>query len=227
MFRSHIRWRPQRHANAREIALARAACFLRRGSRDGDRLRDPEVSHDGGSAREEHVFRLDVAVHNPFSVRVRERPGDVLENPECFPGSDLSPPRQPIAQRLSANVGHHIIRKLFRLTGGKQRDDIRLLQSRCESNLPGEPFDGETVREIRSQHFDDDLSAQRQLLSQKHPRHTAAAELARECITSTERVGEQRHQLVRFPFITWLKGGRNEHRGPLEEVVLLLARGQQ
>ena len=70
----HVRGRADRRADLRERRAAVA------GPRRADGFRDAEVGDDRGAAGEQHVVRLDVAVHDAALVRVGERLRDVLED---------------------------------------------------------------------------------------------------------------------------------------------------
>ena len=129
-------------------------------------------------------------MHNAIGVGVRERLGNVLENPQCFAGSDLSSPKDSVAQRLSPNVRHDVVRKIVRLAGTQHGDDVCLLQSNGEANLAREAFDRETKRQIGPQHLYYDFTVERSLFSQKHARHASATELTRERVMAPERLGE-------------------------------------
>ena len=62
-----------------------------------------------------------------------------------------------------------------------------MLELRRELDLSLEALDGDALRELRRQHFDDDLPPERGFGGDEHARHAAAPELALECVGGTER----------------------------------------
>ena len=77
LLRRHVRRRPHHHAQRGESALAVAG-----GRRE--RLGDAEVGHHAHAAGEEHILRLDVAVHDAVLVRVDQRARHVPEQAHRF-----------------------------------------------------------------------------------------------------------------------------------------------
>ena len=117
----HVRRRADRRADLRE----------RRGSgvgaRRADRLRDAEVGDDRRAAREQHVVRLDVAVHDAALVRVRQRLRDVVQDADDFGDRERSA-REPRAQRFAFDERHRVEGQPVRVARGEHRNDVRLLQ---------------------------------------------------------------------------------------------------
>ena len=69
-----------------------------------ERLGDPEIRDDGGSAGEEHVVGLDVAMHDAALVRVRQSARDVAEHAHRFRNRQRTDLAEPLAQgRPSTN----------------------------------------------------------------------------------------------------------------------------
>ena len=101
----------------------------------GERLADPEVEHDRAAVEEHHVLRLDVAVHDAFAVRVRERARYLLED-----ARDVDERHGPfaidaLAERLAVDERHRVVERRARLTGGQERDDVRMLKPCREADL--------------------------------------------------------------------------------------------
>ncbi len=71
LFGRHVRGRAERHADGGEAAFGLGLA---------DRFGHPEIGDDGVVAGEQHVVRLDVAMHHTARVGVRERIRDVLQN---------------------------------------------------------------------------------------------------------------------------------------------------
>ena len=111
-------------------------------ARRADRLRDAEVGDDGGAARQQHVVRLDVAVHDAVLVRVRERARDVAQDAD-----DLRNRQRAVARRAARAATRPrrtaSCRTARRSTcpGGEHGNDVRLLQARGEVDLALEAID--------------------------------------------------------------------------------------
>ena len=74
LLRRHVGGRAERAADLRDGGVRGI------GARGGDGFRDAEVADDGAATGEEHVVRLDVAVHDAVLVRVGQRFGDVAQD---------------------------------------------------------------------------------------------------------------------------------------------------
>ena len=61
-----------------------------------------------------------------------------------------------------------------------------MLELRRELNLSLEPFDGDALRELGRQHFDDDFAPERRLRRDEYARHAAAPELTVEPVGPSE-----------------------------------------
>src|SRR6185437_10030108 len=67
LLRTHVRRRPEQHARLREsLGTGLAQC-----------VRDAKIRHDAVAVEQENVLRLDVAMHDPLTVRVVESVCDV------------------------------------------------------------------------------------------------------------------------------------------------------
>jgi hypothetical protein len=97
LLRGHIRGRPERHADGGESTF---------GFGLADRLRDAEIGDDGVMAREQHVVGLDVAMDHAARVRVGQRVGDVLEDPDRVAHRKLAFARQAGPERLALHERH-------------------------------------------------------------------------------------------------------------------------
>jgi len=93
LFRCHVRRGADSGAHVGYVVVRTIA-----GSRRIDeRLGDAEVGDHRRAAGEEHVSRLDVAMHNATTVRVRQSAGDVLHDAECFAERQRTVANQPLA----------------------------------------------------------------------------------------------------------------------------------
>ncbi len=166
--------------------------------RGRDGLGDAEVRDHRGVPGEQHVVRLDVAVHDAVLVRVRERARDVAQDAHRL-GDRQRPAAQPRAQALALDERHRVVGQPVEVAGREHRDDVRLLERRGDADLALEPRRGHRRGELGREHLHDDLAAEAVLVGDEHARHAAAAELALERIAPGER-------LLKFSI-----GGRQSH----------------
>jgi len=184
LFGRHVCGRADRRADLGQRWRREVACAVALGTiaaaRDRDRLRDPEIRNDRGSPAEQHVVRLDVAVHDATLVRVLERLGDVTSDADDFRDGEALARNEVRAEGLALDERHGVERQPAGLTDREHRDDVRLLERGRHLDLALEPVRGNTDGELWRQDLHDHLAAQPRLLGCKHPRHSAASELALE-----------------------------------------------
>ena len=101
----------------------------------------------GGRCRKENVLGLDVSVDNALRVGVRERLGHFVGDSQGIVERERPVSHQPVAQRLALDEWHHVVQQRagipvggavtrWRFARVVQREDMRVLQSRCRVNLP-------------------------------------------------------------------------------------------
>ena len=168
----HVGWRTDRHTHLCERRVGR----LR--SRRAQRLGDAEVGHHGRAAREQHILRLDVAVHDAARVRIGERLGHIAQNAERFDGGQCAV-GDAGAQRLAGHERHGEPRQsIGGHAGGQHRHDMRLLQRRGELDLAREALGAQPCGQLRREHLHHHLASQRLVAREEHTGHAAAAKLA-------------------------------------------------
>ena len=77
-----------------------------------DGLGNAEVRDDGVVSREQHVVRLDVAMHDTLRVCVHQRLGHVHRHAECLGDRHGTARGQPATQRLAGSDRHHVVQQL-------------------------------------------------------------------------------------------------------------------
>src|SRR5207237_6905977 len=100
LLRTHIDRSPDDRAGLREVSF-----FFRH----ADRARDPKVRDYRGTALQQDVLGLDVAVYDSVAVRVGELARHFGRDPHCLVNRELLFPLQPVAQRLALDVRHDVI----------------------------------------------------------------------------------------------------------------------
>ena len=159
--------------------VTRRPCVLRVDQAGGD----PEV----GEVRvavlvEQDVRRLDVAVDDALPVGIRERAGDLRQQP----GGRLEVPRAALErplQRASAQPAHHEVRALRISPVVVERNEVRMLELGDESRLRLEPaHERGLVDQLGADHLDRDLAPDRRLVRAIDDADVAAADLLAELV---------------------------------------------
>ena len=119
-------------------------------ARRADRLRDAEVGHRRGTAGEQDVVRLDVAVHDAALVRVRRAPSATSRRMPTASAIGSGPRASRRAQRLAFDERHRVVRQAAHLARGEHRHDVRMLESGGELDLALEALDVDAGAEFRS-----------------------------------------------------------------------------
>jgi hypothetical protein len=147
--------------------------------RVGDGLGHTEVGHHCRVARQQHVVRLDVAVHHPARVRHGERAGHVAQNADGVHHRQR-PARETCSQRLPFNEGHEEVRQPIELAGIEHRDDERMLQRCRRTDFAPKALEAHSRCQLRAEHLDGDAAVEPPIVGHIHPRHTPAHELPLE-----------------------------------------------
>src|SRR5256714_14643479 len=101
-----------------------------------DRERDPEIGNERlPILSQQDVLWLDVSVDHAASMCVLERARDLGRDPYGVDDWQLPFPREPGAQRLTIDVGHHVKQQPALAAGVEERQDVRVLQVRRELDL--------------------------------------------------------------------------------------------
>ena len=104
-------------------------------------MRDAEVHQIGEVVGgEQHVLRLDVAVHQAVGVRVVERRGDLANDRHRPPRRQRTDMPQQRRQAVALDQPHVDVEHAVDLAEVVHRDDVRLLQPGRDFRLPAEPL---------------------------------------------------------------------------------------
>jgi len=144
----HVLRRTERHAGAREPIAA--------GALDGER--DPEVGHERMAVVQQHVLRLDVAMHDAVAMRVLERVGDLRGNADRVVDRELPFAVEPRAQRLSFDERHYIEQLAADAARIEERKNVRMLKTSGELDLLDESLRSDDRRKLRMKHLHRDTT---------------------------------------------------------------------
>ena len=168
----------------------------------GDRLRHAEIHHHCVPAREEHVLRLDVAMHHAGAVRHRQRLGDLGQQPHRLRHRELAGPGQAVPERLALDERHHVVEEAVGVAGVEHAEDVGVLQAGGHLDFAGEPVGAERGRQFGAEHLDRHPAVVLQVLGEVHRGHAALAEFPFDAIASSQR-GSQSVVGVSHRLVEW------------------------
>ena len=156
-----------------------------------ERARDAEVRHDRVSVGEQHVLRLDVAVHHFLAMGVVERRGDRSGNTERLVDGEAARAGDSIAQRLAAEIGHGEPEEAVALAGVVDREDVRMNQSGRDPDFLKKAA-GQLAAGAHGgmQHFERDDPVMPEVARFVDRRHAAGADLLADLVLVGERSAE-------------------------------------
>ena len=153
----------------------------------GHGQRDPEIGHERLSPlAEQDVAGLDVAVHDAPLVRVVERVGDLLRDGDRVLHTHLLLAVQPIPERFSFHIRHHVEDHPVRLPGVEQREDVRMLQVGGRLDLGQEALGAHEGGQLGLQDLQRDLSFVLEVVGQVDRRHAALTEFTLNRVAALE-----------------------------------------
>src|SRR5437763_8749397 len=128
---------------------------------------------------------LDVTVGDAFPMRKSEGLGDVAQQRDRFGYRQLAV-SEPGAQRFTVYERHYIVGQTLDVTGGEQRNDMRMLKLGHEGYLASEAADRNGAGQLGGQDFDDDPTSKRRILGDEDARHSGAGELTLDRVGAAE-----------------------------------------
>jgi hypothetical protein len=147
---------------------------------------DAEISEQGLTPRHEDVLGLDVAVNDAARVGVVERVADLAGDAGYLGEGERLLTLETSAQGLALDVRHHEEEITVGIAGVVQWQDVGMLQTRDELNLPREAVDADLGGEGRVEDLDRDLAGVLAVVSQKDRGHAAASYFAQQLVTARE-----------------------------------------
>ena len=101
-------------------------------------------------------------------------------NPHGLGQRELGLARQPLPQRLPVNERHGEPEPAGRLAGIVHGEDVGVVETRGEPNLPNEPLRTQHLRKLRMQNLQGDRTVVPEIAGEIDRGHAATAELALE-----------------------------------------------
>ena len=154
------------------------------------RLGDAEVHHHRFTLVHHDVLGLDVAVDDILAVCVVERRRDREGVADRFVDWELILALESLAQRLAFDVRHDVIEKPFDLAGIEERKDVRMIETRDDSDLAEKPLRPDRLGESGVKNFESYDALVFGVLREADGSHPTPTELAVNGIAGSEQLPE-------------------------------------
>ena len=177
----HVRGRPHHRADRRGLERCRGR--RRRIGSDLDDPREPEVRNARSIVvADQHVLRLEVAMHDPGGVRRGQTaPGVDQHRDDRAPRSSRR--REPHTQRRAAHVLHRDVGRAIDRPDLEHVDDIRMRELRHRDRLALQA----NVAGARAMNLECDVAIERDVARQVHRSHATATEQRRDLVALVDR----------------------------------------
>jgi hypothetical protein len=157
----------------------------------------PSVTSSGDAAAgrlgDQHVLRLDVAVHQAGPVRGGDRREHLLEDRQRLHRVQPAPLDEQVAQGTTVHVLHHQIGQALMASLVVDRDDVRVGQPRDRLGLVGEPVHEVDVGGLRRVNdLQGDRASQPLVDGGVHGRHATTGDAAGDPVAPVNRGADQR-----------------------------------
>ena len=197
----------------------------RRARRAGDLLTrhvgDAEVGEAPATiAVDQHVLRLEIAVHDPDRVRGGESAENEVDLRRDLGERARSRPRDQLGDRAALGELHRVPRHVAAAVPVEDRDDGRMRELRRELGLATKATDDALVaRDVRVQQLERDLAAERQIADAPHGSERPGAERGEHFVVVGERPSQA--HFGRFARVqrARLVAGEHEHRAAADDAI--------
>jgi hypothetical protein len=126
-------------------------------------------------------------VHHALTVRVVQRPRDLLGDAQRLLDRHPLLAVEEGAQRVAADVRHDVVQERVRLAGVDERDDVRMREPGGHLDLAAEPLRPEHAGQLGLQDLDREIAVVLRIIGQVHGGHAAAAEPRGDAVSIAER----------------------------------------
>ncbi len=123
-------------------------------------------------------------------MRIVQRAGDCHRDPHSLIDGELTFAVEAFAQAFPFDKGHDIEQQPVRLSAVEQREEVRMLEIRCDLDLRKEALDAQHGPQLGAQHLECDAALVPNVARKIHGRHAAAADLTIDAVTARQRCVE-------------------------------------
>src|SRR5215216_6733207 len=125
-------------------------------------------------------------------VRIAERARHFAKDSHRLGHRQLSHQTQFGAQRLALDERHREVRRSIRFSGREQRDDVRVLEFRCELYLSAKALEAQLGGDFGRENLYNDLAPEAPVHRHEHATHSRAHDLSLEAVAIAEGTLEGR-----------------------------------
>jgi len=152
-----------------------------------------DLGRAGGSPAQEHVFRLEVAVHDLARVRGDQTGDDLLDDRKRFARRHVAPALERLRERLAGQKLHDVVGAARRqLAAVAEVHDVGMLERRRESRfLEQATHQGVRLPRIAAQHLDRDVFVQADVATAVHDPHRARPDLLVDSVAAVDHLADE------------------------------------
>ena len=150
----------------------------------------PKSATESAAVVQQDVLGLDVAVDHALAVGVVEGAAHLAGNPHRVGDGELFLAVDPVADRLSRHIRHHVEEEAVRRPAVEEGQDMRMLQVGGGLDFAQEAFSADDRGQLRPQHLDGDLAVVLQVGGEVDGGHAALAELPLDAVAVGQGGGE-------------------------------------
>ena len=172
--------------------------------------RDPQVAHlDLAARRDQHVGRLDVAVHDLLGVRMRERAAELLGDFAGGPRREPAAAPEPRGQALALDQLGHVVEPLLGLPDVVDLDDAGVADAGQQLCLAFEALGPVGVLgPPRLDHLDGHAAGEPTVVAPIHPAEGPLADQLAQFVPAVERAAHQVGRVRHRSRLPWPRSAR-------------------
>jgi hypothetical protein len=156
---------------------------------------DAKVGEQRLTVDEQHVLRLEVAVHHAAAMRVVESISNLSQNARALVERERAIALEAVPQRLTLDERHDEVQESVCLAGVVQRQNVWMLKACDDSDLAEKAFGAERRRQVRKQHLDGDAPLVLAVAGEVDAGHPPSPDLAYEVVAVHQGLGERPFEL--------------------------------
>ncbi len=144
---------------------------------------------------QQDILRLDIPVYHIVAMGVVQCCGDRPRDRQNVVDRDLLLAVQTLPERLPFDEGHDIVEEAAGRTRIEERQDVRVLELRCNLDLAEKPLGTNDGGQLRAEHLERHLAMMFEVLGEVYDCHSAAAQFAAKPVPIGDRGAQAIRQL--------------------------------
>ena len=163
------------------------------------RAGDTEIRHQRVARVEQDVGRFDVAVNHVAAVGIAQRVRHLARDLERLGHRELPFAEQALAQRLTLDVGHDIVKQPVGLIGVVERQDVRVVEPGGDLDLAEETGCPDIRGDIGSKHLHGNGALVLEVVGQEDFRHPSLSQFPLDLIAGRQRLAQAFKEPRHYP----------------------------